>query len=42
MDTKYGAEKDTFTNVSASNLAWLQECLVELRELDVKVNEHPD
>ena len=42
MDTKDGDEKDIDTTVSTSKLAWLEQRLVELKALEIQVNEHPD
>jgi transposase len=42
MDTKDKDEKESSNTVSASKLAWLEQRLIELKALEVKVNEHPD
>jgi transposase len=42
MDTQDGSETATKNTVSASKLAWLKNRLVELEEMEQKVNEHPD
>jgi transposase len=42
MDTQDNDEKTNCDKVSESKLAWLQQRLVELQELEKEVNEHPD
>lgn len=42
MDTEDDSEKGTKTTVSASKLAWLKNRLVELQEMEQKVNKHAD
>ncbi|EMC8523764.1 IS1182 family transposase [Escherichia coli] len=42
MDAKDEHEKESEPTVAASKLAWLKQRLVELKELEKQVNEHPD
>ena len=42
MDTKDGDEKNIDTTISTSKLAWLEQRLIELKALEIQVNEHPD
>ena len=42
MDSKDNDEEETSNTVSPSKLAWLKQQLVELKALEVEVNEHPD
>jgi hypothetical protein len=42
MDTKDKDEKESSNTVSASKLTWLEQRLIELKTLEVKVKEHLD
>jgi transposase len=42
MDTKDGDEKNIDATISTSKLAWLEQRLIELKALEIQVNEHPD
>lgn len=42
MDRQDNDEKTNSSKVSESKLAWLKQRLVELKALEIEVNDHPD